>query len=430
VEGADYDLFHDSLKGMEHTKNVGAALTEQLYAAMNDLYLKGEMLAIPVGYNSATKVGINENGILGEDFAFDGYLNQKGGVDAWHAFKFRVVESGEYNIGVKLYWLNANNNGAIDAYLLAADTTDIAAALTDANKLGTIKMDGTKLAAKATYNVTIAKKQAMEEGQYILVLKVAADLSGDNNRVDLMIPGMIVEKYAPSTEAPKYTNGNFTFNDVNITNYSETHSMAQINAGPNYDLLAERYDINGWKAAGAKSAKGYMGLYKGDMVNDGSTVLQARDLAAGDWIAIQFKNPGTGSFDISLKMYRTSNTKANVNFYIIPASTTDIESALTNANLYLTMNTYSETGVANGESFTAQMSKKLTSTAGGGDYILVLKIAELTNSAASCRVFLGDMTIAGMSASTGDNTPVVLLGFIALISLGAICFVSKKRFAC
>jgi len=273
--------------------------------------------------------------------------------------------------------------------------------------------------------VKLAKNQTLEANtEYLLVLKVAEDLSG-SDRVDLMVAGLTVEKSGASDEEIRYEGGNFGLVDPAITNFTEK-GVSNISGSMNFDVLAERYDVNGWKLHSVKD--GSVALFDGTRYV-GGPALGAIDMVAGSYVAIQFKNPGTGSFPMSLSFYRESTTRVLFNAYVIPADTENIEEALTNDNLYYSGSMYQGLTQSNGSVITVGM-KKLTSTEDAGDYLLVLKVTSLTGDVTTGRMYLKSFNVGDSAAATGDNTPVMLIGFIALVSLGAVCFLSKKRYAC
>ena len=171
------------------------------------------------------------------------------------------------------------------------------------------------------------------------------------------------------------------------------------------DILNAKYDTN--KAlplsTNASISKG-MHIYNGQYTLDttGKTYcLGINDVKAKEWIAIKIKSPGAGTFDGTVRFYRNAGTKAYVNVYILPGNTTDIGSALTAANRYVTgFSTYA--GLQNGL-HEMPFDKQFQADGNSSEYIVVFQMDSMWNNETKARFYLDGMKLT--ESTGGSNTP-------------------------
>ena len=200
------------------------------------------------------------------------------------------------------------------------------------------------------------------------------------------------------------------------------------------------------------------------------------------WAALLVRNPGNGSYDMSFDFYKTPQTANAVDVYAMPASVvtnliTDergVAFFLSNATVstgdYMGESTsfggaiktamdngtavklgsvtdMTETGEASASAkVTANLTDNKLTFANGEDMIIVFKTMEkdakdsgkdrqliysitMTKAASGGQQPGGNQQPGGPS-QTGESATVMVFGVLMIISLGAVCFLSKKRYAC
>ena len=198
---------------------------------------------------------------------------------------------------------------------------------------------------------------------------------------------------------------------------------------------------------------------------------------AGGWFAVMVKNPGAGTYNISLNYMEAPSSTSACEVYAMRAdvvmgqSVTQSDGTFTvdeeylskkikNAMIYSSadglgkliadaMSTASKLGTVNMYSAdentnylmkSADLSDSKLTFGASGDMILVFKAA----ASASDTVSNANMLISGLSltkstsepeqpddpAQTGETAPVMALGVLMIISLAAVCVASKKHTCC
>lgn len=203
----------------------------------------------------------------------------------------------------------------------------------------------------------------------------------------------------------------YNFVDTTVDFGTANNGVADTTTDPNASTLKANYDKNKFLPFGDSSKVGYLYIYDpghatSPVVNTGCVAIN--EMQPGEWIAVKFKSPGAGTYDVSLRFYRTANTKCAYNAYILPGTTNfeDIGTAITSATKYASGNQMYQGMGSNGELKNIKLDQKLTVSASDKDFILVVQANELTNGAAKTRMYIEGIDLTPATAG-GSTTPTV-----------------------
>ena len=219
--------------------------------------------------------------------------------------------------------------------------------------------------------------------------------------VCMVLPMCLITVLADSTIT-------YNFVDTSVDFGTENKGIADTTTDANAATLKANYDKNKFLPLADSHSTAYLYIYDPDhatspVVKTGCTAVN--ELTTGDWIAIKFKAPSAGTYDVALRLYRTANTKCAYNAYILPGTTdaASIPTAIASAVRYADGNQM-YTGMGNnGDLNTVKLDQKLTVTASDADFILVLQVSELTNGASKTRMYIEGIDLT--PSSGGSTTP-------------------------
>lgn len=328
--GADVNFYDKSLSQAGSTG-------DSRRAAVTEAYNNG---TIYWNYHSATTANPNFK-TAGNKAAYAMYLyDTNWSTEGYYAAIIRSPGNGNYILNLDYY---THNTGAAEgsAYLLPANTENIAAALTDETKLGSFCCESTSTSFEKETIETVVSMEAGEE--YLLVYKCEKkDDTQTDGKAYLYLGNVTMNRivsmdeieydFDRRSESYSYTSGGNTSNTTlagkNVASKTGNSNVAGRNHLAAIYKTTEEYNWNyhsvGNTATG--TAAGYNFSFAAADANY-SMYLASSNLP-GSYFATTVVSPGYGDYTLTLN-YNTHKTGASeARIYILPVDTADIAAAI------------------------------------------------------------------------------------------------------
>ena len=323
------------------------------------------------------------------------------GSGKYFAVKVNVTKAGKYYVQ-QTYYRAGDNGGKADVYILPGNTTDIAAKLATANKLGTVDFTGVGASANllnlGAYNFSTA-------GDYIIVYKDSGTTTGTTMRLgnfaliggqDLQIMdfGATVKKTdikefeIVKTVATVYmSDGTTTTNNVSYTSSNKNvvtvddagvitavkKGTATVTAAAGKFKKTFTFTVAEFKGSGVKidyeydryhdykdevrditnpdETKGFWTYYADNKPGGGLIIhsywgIRATSFGDTGWFALKISVPQKGEYLVTQDFYASGKNGAIVDVYVVPTSvgtpneTDKIQAALTADRKVGSLDTY------------------------------------------------------------------------------------------
>ena len=341
--------------------------------------------------------------------------------EAKFALTLKSPGTGSYKM---TFNYGAKHNGAASGsiYLLPGNTTDISAAITADNKLGTVNYSDSTANnnVQATEkSITFGKTLSMTADQTYILVFVAEAAGSKSDYINMYADSVELEKVADAPVAPSnQTVYDFDLGHSALTCNNAVFGNQNLSRDTVYDDVSNYYDQNqlNWKyhsVEGATGGSNFM-LFGGVKYNDNATEMKWNGIcmyaknSSNNYIteakfALTLKSPGTGSYKMTFNYGAKHNGAASGSIYLLPGNTTDISAAITADNKLGTVN-YSDAAANNNVQATQKSITfdKTLSMAEGQTYILVF-VAEAAGSRSDYINMYADSVVLEKVA----NAPVV-----------------------
>ena len=234
----------------------------------------------------------------------------------WMAFMLRSPGAGTYAISMA-HPVSSYGASVVNVYLLPANTADIAAALAEAETIGTINFEqGSSAGTTGSTEFVISQiGNCVLDGaqEYIVVFQTVTASTQRSTRYYMHLAELTLAEQEV-----------YDFWDGTDGNY--VNSAAAISAA--YAAGTLNYHYVGTSLADPTSIR--------SRVANGSIRFPSN--ASGDWMAFMLRSPGAGTYAISMAHPVSSYGASVVNVYLLPANTADIAAALAEAETIGTIN--------------------------------------------------------------------------------------------
>ena len=294
------------------------------------------------------------------------------------AFTVKAPATGKYDI--TLGYMTQKNGDTGKMYILPGDTADVAAAL--ANATPTVQfncLEGGVDTHKATSALAAKSYELTKDAEYTVVFQVVSEQTAASQQIYITSLTLTPEGQQapeivdPSVPALQLDKAEYDFTAAAVANgTSLNYSNADIAALYTAGTLNWKYET--------KSKNNQSTMLGGTSV-DGSVVRGWNGIRFAakpgiGWVAMRVVSPGTGHYSFTVD-YQTYTNYAEVEVYVLPANTADIDAALQGAKSVGAYDCYSSKGEYQNASATLKKAAELTS---GKEYILVFAIANDSNT--------------------------------------------------
>ena len=261
-----------------------------------------------------------------------GFTNGK-----WFGLKFDVAQAGDYNISLNLSQV-ATNAVTLDVYFVRADSLlkqngnsknqEFIDSLATSKDVKTYKVD---LTDKSTWNLSGVQ---LDKDAYVIIFKNTAGLKpeGSDKATNTMFnftgfkalrtgaytgPAKVVEQPLPDPNTDKFVYDFY---------YGGAASGTKVFNPDLMDLMNKEYALNkqNWVPFAMKVntviQNSYSATYLDGTGNRYPWTGMLLSSGVGEWIAVQIKAPGTGTYDLTLEHGKNVNGSTTGKVYVIPAS--------------------------------------------------------------------------------------------------------------
>ena len=276
--------------------------------------------------------------VVGPTASARNYLQVTGlNKNQWIAYDIGALKSGEYNVEVE----NWKYKGGTIAkwYLVSKNASDIGAACTADALLGTVVTFQSN-PADVPVTDTLANYQVKEDGDYLLVMMGTGTYATGNTNAGswaLLTRSFMMRRVG----------------DYKIK-FEKTINLIPLTWKSHDALIAYEGDYS------IKSVSG------GVTLSTGSAFFQASKLTSGSYVAFNAGNFMAGKYDVDITSYKCASGFI-ADYYLIPASATDISAACNENTKLGTADSYAATDVLADPEKQAQFN-----VYEDGDYLLVI----------------------------------------------------------
>ncbi len=294
------------------------------------------------------------------------------------AFTVKAPATGKYDL--TLGYMTHKNGDTGKMYILPGDTADVAAALRSATPTVQFNcLEGGVDPHKANSVLAAQGYELTKDTEYVVVFEVVSEQTKAEQQI--YVTSLILTP--EGQQAPEIIDPSVPKLQLDKAVYDFTAAAVANGTSLNYTNadIAQLYTSGALNWKYETKSRNNQSTMMGGTSTDGATVRAWNGVRFAakpgiGWVAMRIVSPGTGNYSFTVD-YQTYTNYAEVEVYVLPANTSDIDAALQEAKSIGSYDCYSSKGAYQNATATLKKAAELTS---GREYIVVFCISNDSNT--------------------------------------------------